>query len=388
MGFTRAIKRQAKLRMAVAGIAGAGKTWTSLLLALELAEGKPVALIDTEHGSASKYADDFQFDVLELSNFDPRNYIKAIHEAEEAGYAVLIIDSLSHAWNGTGGALELVDSIAKKAAAKRSKDPNSFNAWGEVTPLQNRLIDTILSSPLHIIATMRSKTEYVVEKSADGKSVPRKVGMAPVQRADMEYEFDIYADMDADNTMIIQKSRCRALAGQIVPKPDQSVAQVLKTWLAGAPVVQAEATPVPVKTKTAESPAPKHPPLDEQIKHAKLRAQKLGLACDSAEWAGLLKTCKVAEIKTEQDLAKVIEHTDQFEHEQANQSVVEVKPAQTESEPPVLATEQQIASIKKLCGFLDRSVPDTNGMTDATARIAIKELTTAYKEARAALPVR
>lgn len=134
MSFKRAVKHNAKLRMAIAGIAGSGKTRTSLILGTALAEGKPLALIDTEHGSASKYADDFQFDVLELSHFHPDNYVDAIHEAEQAGYAVLIIDSLSHAWNGTGGALELVDSIAKRVAARRDKEPNSFNAWGEVTP--------------------------------------------------------------------------------------------------------------------------------------------------------------------------------------------------------------------------------------------------------------
>src|SRR5215470_44613 len=213
MSFSRAIKRHAKLRLAIAGIAGSGKTYTSLTLATALAQGKPIALIDTEHGSASKYADDFQFDVLELSNFDPRNYINAIHEAERSGYAVLIIDSLSHAWNGTGGALELVETVARKVAAQRRKETiNSFNAWSDVTPLQNKLIDTMLASPLHIIATMRSKTEYIVEKDSDGKSVPRKVGMAPIQRADVEYEFDIYADMDAGNSMIIQKSRCSVLS--------------------------------------------------------------------------------------------------------------------------------------------------------------------------------
>jgi KaiC/GvpD/RAD55 family RecA-like ATPase len=97
MPFKKAIKHNALLRMAIAGIAGSGKTYTSLTLATALANGSPVALIDTEHGSASKYADTFQFDVLELSNFNPQNYIDAIHEAEQAGYAVLIIDSLSHA---------------------------------------------------------------------------------------------------------------------------------------------------------------------------------------------------------------------------------------------------------------------------------------------------
>jgi AAA domain len=235
MGFKKAVKYNAKLRMAIAGPAGSGKTWTALTIAKGLAGGGPIALIDTEHDSASKYADEFEFDSQGLTNFDPRNYIKAIHEAENDGYAVLIIDSLSHAWNGTGGALELVEATAKRGAAQRNKkDPNTFNAWGEVTPIQNQLIDAIVGSKIHIICTMRTKTEYVVEGNS-----PRKLGMAPIQRADMEYEFDVYADMNIDNTMIIQKSRCRALSGAVIPKPTIKVADVLKEWLAGpdAPVI-------------------------------------------------------------------------------------------------------------------------------------------------------
>lgn len=293
MPFKKAVKRNARLRLAIAGIAGSGKTYTSLTLATALAGGEPIALIDTEHGSASKYADDFVFDTLELSNFDPRNYIKAIHEAEQAGYAVLIIDSLSHAWNGTGGALELVESIAKKIAARREKTTiNTFNAWSDVTPLQNKLIDTILASPIHIIATMRSKTEYIVEKDADGKSVPRKVGMAPIQRADVEYEFDIYADMDAANSMIIQKSRCSVLSGQIISKPDSALAEVIRDWLAGSPLEDVQpATPpasngTPPQGKT-ESELPQA--IRDKLNDLYGRARKLGTCTSDRQFVGYVR---------------------------------------------------------------------------------------------------
>jgi hypothetical protein len=352
MGFVRAVKRNVKLKMAIAGIAGSGKTLTSLILAKALANGGGVALIDTEHGSASKYADEFVFDVLELSQFDPRNYIKAIHEAEKAGYTVLIIDSLSHAWNGTGGALELVDIVAKKAAARRNKDnPNTFNAWSEVTPLQNRMVDTILASPLHIIATMRSKTEYLV-KVINGNSVPQKLGMAPIQRADVEYEFDIYADMDADNTMVIQKSRFRTLSGQVIPKPDADLAEVIRTWLAGVPAEVA-----PVQQDRVSPPASQHPPLDEQIKQVKLRAQRLDLAHDGEEWANLLAKCDVSIINSAADLAKVIEYMDQFERD------------------ALLATPEQISSIKELCASLHRPAPVLDGITSIAAKDLIQQLT-------------
>jgi ABC-type dipeptide/oligopeptide/nickel transport system ATPase component len=230
MAFKKAVKYNSRLRLALAGPSGSGKTYTALTIATALAGDGEVAVIDTERGSASKYADCFLFDVQELESFHPNNYINAIHEAEAAGYAVLVIDSLSHAWNGPGGLLEQVENITK-----RSKSGSSFNAWGEATPLQNRLIDTITRSKLHIICTMRTKTEYVIEPNAYGKSAPRKVGTAPVQRADVEYEFDVYGDMDIDNTLVIHKSRCSELASAVIAKPDSEVAEVLKRWLDGVP---------------------------------------------------------------------------------------------------------------------------------------------------------
>lgn len=234
MPFQKAVKYGSKLRLALAGPSGAGKTYTALTLACALAGDKPVAVIDTERGSASKYArtkdgQGFDFDVMELTNYNPKYYIEAIHEAEQGGYAVLVIDSLTHAWNSVGGVLEIVDN-----AAKRSQSKNTFNAWGEGTKVQNQLVDTITRSPLHIIVTMRSKTEYVLEQIG-GKSVPRKVGMAPVQRADIEYEFDVYAEMTIENTMLVQKSRCSELSGQVIEKPGSDVAAMLDAWLAGEP---------------------------------------------------------------------------------------------------------------------------------------------------------
>lgn len=228
--FKKAVKYQAKGRIALAGPAGAGKTMTALKIATALANGGEIAVIDTERGSASKYADLFSFDVMELDSYHPDKFVQGIQEAEAAGYAVLVIDSLSHAWNGPGGLLEIVEGITK-----RSQSKNSFNAWSEATPIQNRLIDTITRAKLHIIVTMRSKAEYVIEQNAQGKNAPRKVGTAPIQRDGLEYEFDLYADMDHENTMIVQKSRCPELAGKVIAKPGSDVADVLKRWLDGVP---------------------------------------------------------------------------------------------------------------------------------------------------------
>ena len=222
--FRQARKKQLKLRMALIGPAGSGKTYSALNIGQHL--GRRVAVIDTEHGSASKYADLFTFDVLELESFHPQMYIDAISAAEQAGYDVLIIDSLSHAWMGKDGALELVDK-----AAKRSQSGNSFAAWRDVTPLHNNLVEAMLAARLHLVVTMRSKMEYVQEKDEKGRTQIRKVGLQPVQRDGLEYEFDVVADLDTDNNLIVGKTRCPQLTGVVLPKPGKDIADVLNAWL-------------------------------------------------------------------------------------------------------------------------------------------------------------
>src|ERR1700751_1730018 len=172
--FRKAVKYDAKLRLAICGPSGSGKTYTLLQLATEL--GGPVALIDTERGSASKYADLFEFDVLELESYDPQRLIESIDYAAGNGYRVLCIGSLSHFWIGKDGELDKVDR-----AARRMQTPNSFAAWKQVTPLHNALIDKIISAPLHVLVSLRSKTQWVLERdSKTGKTAPRKVGLTPV----------------------------------------------------------------------------------------------------------------------------------------------------------------------------------------------------------------
>lgn len=229
LAFKKATKTQARLRLALIGVSGGGKTYSALAIAsaLEL----PVAVIDTERGSAAKYADLFAFDVLELESFAPATYVAAIQAAAKAGYKTLVIDSLSHAWSGKEGALEQVDR-----AAKRSQSANTFAAWRDVTPMHNALVDAILGYPGHVIATMRAKTEYVLEEDSRGKKVPTKKGMAPIQRDGLEYEFDVVADMTMTNDMIVSKSRCPAMSGQVYTRPGADVAGILRTWLTdGAP---------------------------------------------------------------------------------------------------------------------------------------------------------
>lgn len=235
--FQKATKTRARLRMAMIGASGNGKTYSALSVAS--AFGK-TAVIDTERGSASKYAGLFDFDVLELMEYHPQKYIDAIRAAAGAGYDVLVIDSLSHAWSGTGGVLEIVD----KAAAR--SQGNKFAGWRDGTPLHNALVDAILNAPMHVIVTMRSKTEYVLDKDErTGKTQPRKVGLAPVQRDGMEYEFDLVGDMDTDNNFVVTKSRIPALSNAVIAKPSRELGETLLQWLNdGADAPPQPATPL------------------------------------------------------------------------------------------------------------------------------------------------
>lgn len=270
MEFRKATKEKAKLRMGLIGPAGSGKTYSALRIASSL--GKKIALIDTEHGSASKYADLFDFDTLELTEFAPANYVAAIKAAEQAGYEVLIIDSLSHAWSGKGGALEMVDRASKKYQG------NSFAAWRDVTPEHNNLVETMIATNLHLIVTMRAKTEYVIEKDEKGKSMPRKVGLAPVQRDGMEYEFDIVGDMDIDNNLIVTKTRCSALAGAVIPRPGEELANIIKAWLTDGQEPTAKPTPAPTPKPTpVPTPAPKSTPAKLNWSAFWMSAKELGL---------------------------------------------------------------------------------------------------------------
>ena len=225
--FKRAERSKTKLRMTLDGPAGSGKSYTALRFAFGL--GSKVAVIDTERGSASKYAGDspdgipFIFDSLELTTFNPDRYTEAIEMATKLGYDVLIIDSMSHAWEGKEGILET-----------KQKAGEGWSAWRHVTPLHNRLIDAILQADMHIITTMRSRTEYVQERDEkSGKWYVKRLGMSPVQRPGMEYEFDLVCDLTWDHTMTVSKSRCSAVDGMTVHKPGLPFINLVKDWLDG-----------------------------------------------------------------------------------------------------------------------------------------------------------
>lgn len=221
----RATKCRAKLRLGMSGPAGSGKTYSALLIAQGL--GGRIGLIDTEHGSGDLYADLLPegYDVLQLTPpFTPARYIEAIHAFEAAGVQTIIVDSLSHAWSGEGGSLDRHGKIADRSG-------NSWQAWRQVTPEHNALVEALLQSPCHVIATMRSKTEYVQEKDErTGRQVVRKIGLAPVMRDGIEYEFTIFMELDSQHLAHVGKDRTRLFDGMII-KPDEQTGRELLAWL-------------------------------------------------------------------------------------------------------------------------------------------------------------
>lgn len=226
MKFTPASRKEVKLRLAIVGPAGSGKTYSALSIATNL--GKRVALVDTENGSADLYASkQFQFDRAKIdAPYHPEIVTEAIKSAHEAGYDVLIVDSLSHFWMGEGGVLNLVDQ-----ANKRMASGGSLQAWKEIGPRQQKMVEAILHSPLHILCTMRTKNEFLIEPGPTGKTKVTKVGLAPVQRDSVEYEFDIYATMTDTHDMIITKTRCSPLTDAVFNKPGKDVADILLRWI-------------------------------------------------------------------------------------------------------------------------------------------------------------
>ena len=221
--FRKAERKKAKLRLGIVGPAGSGKTYGALLVAMGL--GGRIAMIDTENGSGDLYAGLGDYDVCTLAApYEVQKYLAAIHDAERAGYDVLIIDSLSHAWAGEGG---LLDQQGKIADAGRG---NSYTAWRKITPLHNQLVEAMLASPCHIIATMRAKTEYILEENERGKKEPKKVGMAPVQRDGMDYEFGVVFDLSGNHSAQVSKDRTSLFDGRVF-QLSKGTGETLRAWL-------------------------------------------------------------------------------------------------------------------------------------------------------------
>jgi hypothetical protein len=226
--FRPASKAGRKARLSIQGMSGSGKTWTGLSITRGLSEGRKFAVIDTEKGAASLYAGHrgIQFDTCPMDRYDPRDLVRVLDSAAQAGYPAVFVDSLSHFWKGTDGTLDQVEK------AKSKYGGNKFAGWKDGTPLQNDMVAAILDYPGHVVCSMRSYTEWVLE---NGK--PQRVGMRPEQRKGIEYEFDVAVAMDLDNQLEVLKSRCPDLHRKVIQRPNgaRDIAAPLLAWLATEP---------------------------------------------------------------------------------------------------------------------------------------------------------
>lgn len=204
MKLRKSERKKAKIKMALQGPSGAGKTYSSLLLAKGLVGNlDKVAVIDTENGSADLYAHLGDYNVISLyPPFTPEQYVQALNICEQEGMEVVIIDSITHAWE------ELLDFHSKLTG-------NSFTNWAKVTPRHKALIDKILQINIHVITTIRTKQDYVLNQK-DGKYIPEKVGLKAVQRDGLDYEFTLVFDIDIKHYAVSSKDR----TGVFVNRPE------------------------------------------------------------------------------------------------------------------------------------------------------------------------
>lgn len=222
MKLQQAQRSQVKLRIGLSGPSGYGKTYSALLLAYGITnDWSKIAVVDTENNSASLYSHLGDFNVLSLEEpYAPERYIKAIQTCEEAEMEVIIVDSISHEWNGKGGCLELHEKLGGR-----------FQDWAKITPLHNQFIEALIKSKSHIIATTRRKVDYSLDRDMSGKTKVMKLGTKEITREGFEYELTVNFELINDNHLV-KASKDRT--GLFMDKPEfiinASTGKKLQRW--------------------------------------------------------------------------------------------------------------------------------------------------------------
>ncbi len=221
-------RKQAKMKLAIAGPSGAGKTMSALLLAYGLtSKWRAIAVLDTEYGSSDLYSDLGEYNVIPMeAPYTPESYIAAIDLAEKEGMEVLVIDSLSHCWE------YLLETHSNMPG-------NSFQNWGKITPRQNALVQKVLNSPLHIIGTMRTKQDYVLNQK-NGKFIPEKVGLKIIQRDGVDYEFTLVFDVNINHQATAAKDRTGLYADKPAFVISSAIGEEIKAWCESGTVLEQE----------------------------------------------------------------------------------------------------------------------------------------------------
>lgn len=280
MSFKKATKKEVKLTMGISGPAGAGKTLSALRIARGLVgpTGK-IALIDTEGAKANAYADTIEngYDIAQFqSPFELDKLEDTLDEAIEAGYQVVVIDSLSHFYAGEGGILQQVEDESVRNGG------NGMKAWAHVTPKVNRFLEKLKAMPIHVIVTLRSKTTYEISRNDKGKVSVQKLGLAPIWKGDsIDFEMDHMLKMTTDHRAIVDKTRLIGLTDKIFDKPDEKLGKQIKEYLSGGIVSPIEPEPA-VEPEEQEEAADKIHPKQQLLSQLEDLAQATGR--DITEW--------------------------------------------------------------------------------------------------------
>jgi len=215
-------RHNVKLRLGISGASGFGKTYSALQLAHGMTQDwSKIAVIDTENSSASLYSDLGNFNVLNLSKpFSPERYIEAIEICEKSRMEAIIIDSITHEWQGDGGCLQIHDQLGGR-----------FQDWAKVKPRHQKFIDRILQSKCHIITTTRRKTDYSLDISSNGKSKVVKHGTKEITSEGFEYELSVNFELINENHMCkVSKDRTNLFSGKPEFIITSEVGKTLKAW--------------------------------------------------------------------------------------------------------------------------------------------------------------
>lgn len=221
MQLRKATRKKAKIRLGLSAVSGGGKTYSAILIAKGLCgDLNKVAVIDTENGSADLYAHLGNYNVLPLTApFTPERYIEAIRSCEKEGMEVIIVDSISHEWDGKGGCLEIVEQLGGK-----------YQDWAKVTPRHQAFIDAILHSPAHIITTVRRKQDYEMTKDNNGKIKVEKSGLREITREGFEYELTINLELDTRHNATASKDRTNLFMNKPAFVPSEKTGEQITEW--------------------------------------------------------------------------------------------------------------------------------------------------------------
>ena len=222
MNLQKAQKQRVKLRIGISSPSGFGKTYSALLMAFGMTQDwTKIAVIDTENGSANLYAELGEYNTLNLeAPYSPERYIQALKTCEKASMEVIVIDSITHEWNGKGGCLQIHEQLGGR-----------FQDWGKLTPRHQAFIDAILTSSCHVITTVRKKIDYSMDKDSNGRTKVVKLGLKDITREGLDFEMTTFFEIINDNHLVISsKDRTNLFSNKPEFKITSNTGKLLVKW--------------------------------------------------------------------------------------------------------------------------------------------------------------